>query len=168
MSRFTPLALLLAGALIIGTGCKDDKNKSMDKESKMDSKTASGKTLWDRLGGEPAVTAVISDFVDSAAGDPKVNFTRMGHTRHWEATPDNVKKLKRRLVEFVSANTGGPIKYTGKDMVTVHTGMNISDAEFDALAGHLSRSLDKFKVKQREKDELLAVIGSTRPTIVNK
>ena len=168
MSRFTPLALLLAGAMVVGVGCaKDDKSKSSS-APKMSTKDASGKTLWERLGGEPAVSAVVHEFVTTAATDPKVNFVRKGTPREWEASPANVKRLERRLVEFISDNTGGPIKYQGRDMVSSHTGMNITNSEFDALAGHLVKALDKFKVAQKEKDELVGIIASTRPQIVGK
>ena len=168
MSRFTPLALLLAGALFVGTGCKDKKDDHTSKGSKMGSKMPAGKTLWDRLGGEPAVTAVVEEFVNTAAPDPKVNFTRKGTAREWEASEANVKKLKRRLVEFISQNSGGPLKYQGRDMVSSHSGMNISNAEFDALAGHLVKALDKFKVPQKEKDELISIVASTKGQMVGK
>ena len=166
MSRFTPLALLLAGVLAVGVGC--NKDKKSDSASAAKTGDMSGKTLWDRLGGEPAVTAVVDEFVNTAATDPKVNFTRKGTAREWEASEANVKKLKRRLVEFISQNTGGPLKYQGRDMVSSHTGMNITNAEFDALAGHLVKALDKFKVPQKEKDELVKIVSSTRPQIVGK
>jgi hemoglobin len=170
MSRFTPLALFLASVLMVavGVGCGKD-NKSDSKSPKTSPMNAtSGSTLWDRLGGEPAVTAVVDEFVNTAATDPKVNFVRKGTPREWEASPANVKRLKRRLVEFISANTGGPLKYQGRDMVSSHTGMNITNSEFDALAGHLVRALDKFKVEQQEKDELVKIVASTRPQIVGK
>src|SRR5688572_27664030 len=111
MSRFTPFALLLAGVLAIGVGCNKDKKD--DSAPKMPTGDMSGKTLWDRLGGEPAVTAVVHEFVQTAATDPKVNFVRKGTPREWDPTEANVKRLERRLVEFISANTGGPLKYQG-------------------------------------------------------
>ena len=130
-------------------------------------KPAAAKSLYDRLGGENAITAVVDDFVNRGAANPKVNFTRKGVPGHeWSATPQNVEKLKRQLVEFIAANTGGPQKYTGRDMVTVHKGMKITNAEFDALAGDLKASLDKFNVPQKEQQELLTIVGSTKPQIV--
>ena len=122
---------------------------------------AQEKSLYERLGGESAITAVVDDFTSRAAADPKVNFLRGGKY----ATID-VPKFKKHLVNLVASVTGGPQKYTGRDMKTLHKGMGISDQEFDALAADLVASLDKFKVPAKEKGELLKIVGSTRADIV--
>ena len=125
------------------------------------------KSLYERLGGEAAITAVVDDFVPRAAANPAVNFTRQGQPRTWEATPENVAKLKKHLVQFVSiATSAKDVTYEGRDMVAAHEGMKITDAEFDALAGDLSASCDALGVPAKEKAELLAVAGSTRGSIV--
>jgi hemoglobin len=103
------------------------------------------KPLWDRLGGEKAVRAVVHDFVAAAAPDPKVNFLRNGQ---FKLDAKGVALLEQQLVELVSVTTGGPLKYTGRDMKTAHVGMKITDAEFDALAGHLIATLKKYSVPQ--------------------
>lgn len=119
--------------------------------------------LWDRLGGEKAVRAVVHDFVLAAAPDPKVNFLRDGK---FKLDPKGVAALEQMLVELVSATAGGPLKYTGRDMKTAHAGMKITDAEFDALAGHLVATLKKYRVPQAETDELVGAIAATRKDIV--
>ena len=130
---------------------------------------ASGpKPLYERLGGEPAITAVVDDFVGRAAGDPKVNFTRKGTAMEFDASPGNVAHLKAMLVQLIASASGGPQKYLGRDMKQAHAGMNISNAEFDALAGDLAATLEKFKVPAKEQGELLAIVGSTRADIVAK
>jgi hemoglobin len=119
------------------------------------------KSLYERLGGEPAITAVVDDFVGRAAADPKVDFTRGGKYDKLD-----VPKLKKQLVNLVGQLTGGPQKYTGKDMKTVHKGMKITPEQFDALAADLVASLDKFKVPAKEKGELLTIVGSTKTDMV--
>ena len=123
------------------------------------------KPLWDRLGGETAVKAVVHDFVLLAAENKKVNFLRDGKVK---IDAKGVEHLEKMLVELVSATTGGPLKYTGKSMKEVHKGMAITDAEFDALAGDLITVLKKYKVPQAEMDELVKIVASTRPDIVEK
>ncbi len=125
------------------------------------------KSLYERLGGQAAISAVVDDFVPRAAANPAVNFTRQGQPRTWEATPENVAKLKKHLVQFVSVATGATdVIYEGRDMVAAHQGLNITDAEFDALAADLAASCDKLGVPAKEKEELLAIAGSTRGTVV--
>lgn len=121
------------------------------------------KPLWDRLGGEAAVKLVIHDFVVAAAGDKAVNFLRDGK---FKLDAKGVEQLEQYLVELVSATTGGPLKYTGRDMKSSHAGMKITDAEFDALAGVLIATLKKYKVPQAEMDELVGIVASTRKDIV--
>ncbi len=123
-------------------------------------------SLYDRLGGEPAITAVIDDFVNRAAGDPAVNFVREGTPKKWDATPENVATLKKHLTQFVCAATGGPQVYEGKDLAATHAGMQITEAEFGAIAGDLKATLDKFNVPVKEQDELLAIVGTTKGSVV--
>ncbi len=117
------------------------------------------KSLYDRLGGQPAITAVVDDFVGNVAGDGRINgfFART-----------DIARLKRLLVEQICQATGGPCTYTGRDMVTAHKGMNITDAQFNALVEDLVKSLDKFKVPEKEKGELLGALGGLKPQIVGQ
>lgn len=125
------------------------------------------KSLYERLGGQAAISAVVDDFVPRAAANPAVNFTRQGQPRTWEATPENVEKLKKHLVQFISIATGAKdVTYEGRDMVAAHEGLKITDAEFDALAADLGASCDKLGVPAKEKEELLKIAGSTRGSVV--
>lgn len=164
MSRFTPFVLALAALVFVGTACQD-KDKSGSGSTAMDK---SGKPLWDRLGGEPAVRAVVDDFVGRAVKDDKVNFFRKGTPKEWKPTDAQVATFKQRLVEFISMASGGPLKYKGRDMATAHEGMQITSAEFDALAADLAASLDHFKVPAKEKNELLTAVAGTKGQIVGK
>jgi len=117
------------------------------------------KPLWERLGGQPAVTAVVDDFIANVAADPVIN-QRFART--------DVPKLKRLLVEQICEATGGGCKYTGRTMRESHRGMKITGAEFNAMGGDMLKTLDKFNVPQREKDELMALLGSMSPEIVGQ
>lgn len=128
---------------------------------KATTKMMAEKSLYERLGGESAVTAVIDDFVGRAASNPKVNFFRDGKFKNTD-----VPKLKKHLVQFVSMATGGPSKYEGRDMKTSHAGMKITNAEFGAIAGDLSATLDQFKVPAKEKNELMTIVSGTKGAIV--
>jgi truncated hemoglobin YjbI len=126
-------------------------------------KPADTNSLWTRLGGEPAVKAVVHDFVGKAASDPKVDFFRGGK---YSLDAAGVAKLEQLLVELVSAVSGGPLKYSGRDMKISHAGMGITDAQFGAIAGDLIEVLKTYNVKQKEIDELIGIIATTKKDIV--
>jgi len=115
------------------------------------------RSLYDRLGGKDAITVVIDDFVANVAADKRIN-ARFAKT--------DIPHLKRMLVDQVCQATGGPCTYTGKSMRDAHAGMKITEAEFNALVEDLTQSLDKHKVGQQEKTELLTALGSMKGDIV--
>jgi hemoglobin len=139
-------ALLLSNALLIAACSSPADPAAMAQPS-----------LYDRLGGKPAITAVVDDFIGNVAADTRIN------ARFASA---NIPRLKQMLVDQICAGSGGPCTYGGHDMATAHRGMGIRGEEFDALVGDLVKSLDKFKVPEREKSELLAVLGPMQSQIV--
>jgi hemoglobin len=116
-----------------------------------------GKSLYDRLGGKTAIAAVVDQFVANVAADTRIN----GRF----ATTD-IPKLKGHLVDQVCMATGGPCRYTGRDMKTTHAGMKISNADFGALVEDLTNALDTFKVPASEKGELLGLLAPMKKEIV--
>jgi hemoglobin len=116
-------------------------------------------SLYDRLGGKPAIQAVVDDFVANVAADTRINRRFAGA---------NILRLKGNLVDQICEAAGGPCKYTGQSMQAVHAGMKITDAEFDALVEDLAKSLDKHNVPAGEKGELLAALGGMKKNIVGQ
>ena len=144
----TVVVALAAAVLMAGCGGSMDSGKMMAQP-----------TLYERLGGKPAITAVVDDFIGNVAGDTRINQRFAG---------TNVPRLKTMLVDQICEASGGPCKYTGRSMRDAHTGMNITDAEFGALVEDLVKSLDKFKVPAKEKGELLGALGGMKGDIVGK
>jgi hemoglobin len=126
---------------------------------------ATAKTLWDRLGGEANVTKVVDEFIKTAAADPAVNFDRGGKIKLDAAI---LADFKKKMVTFISHVSGGPYTYTGKEMKDAHKGMGITDAEFNATAGHLKGALEKFGAKPADVDELLKAVATLRSAVVEK
>jgi len=115
------------------------------------------KSLYERLGGKPAITAVVDQFVANVAADGRIN-SRFAST--------DIPRLKGHLVDQVCQATGGPCTYQGRDMKRTHLGMRISSADFGALVQDLVASLDAFQVPAGEKSELLGMLGSMKQDIV--
>jgi hemoglobin len=125
---------------------------------------AKEKSLYDRLGGKKAITAVVDEFVGRVAGDKRIN----AYFAATASDPARLKKFKGSLVDQICEASGGPCKYKGKDMKTAHMGMGISSADFDALVEDLVGALDMFHVGPHEKDQLLGALGPMKTDIVEK
>jgi hemoglobin len=125
---------------------------------------AKEKTLYERLGGKKAITAVVDEFVGQVAGDTRINH----YFAAAAADPKRLASFKMKLVDQICQASGGPCKYTGKDMKTAHMGIGITGGDFNALVEDLVGALDKFKVGEKEKGDLLAALGPMKTDIVEK
>jgi hemoglobin len=114
-------------------------------------------SLYERLGGLEAITAVVDSLVARCAGDDRIN-------RKFERT--DVPRLKKMLVDQVCEAVDGPCTYTGRRMRETHDGMEVTAGEFDALVEDLVATLDEFEVPKAEQEELLALLGPMRADIV--
>lgn len=123
---------------------------------------AQEKSLYQRVGGYDALAAVVDDFVGRLVSDKQFERFFVGHS------VDSKKRIRQHILDQFCAATGGPCVYTGRDMKTSHMGLGITEAEWDAAAKHLVASLDKFKVPEKEKGELLAFVVSLKKDIVEK
>jgi hemoglobin len=128
----------------------------------MDKEMPKEKSLYQRLGGYDAVAAVVDDFIGKLVTDKTL-------TRFFGGASTNSQKhFRQMLVDQVCAVTGGPCVYIGRDMKTAHGGLGITEAEWQAGVNDLVASLDKFKVPKKEKDDLIAVVATTKGDIVEK
>ncbi len=137
---------------------------------------ADNRTLYERLGGEETIAALVDDLTTRVVNDPRVNFDRSnvktgwlaGKYEPWRATDENVARFKRHMVEFLTLAAGGPAEYTGRDMKSLHKDMKITNTEFDAMVGDIKASLDRLGIRGTEAKEVLAIIETTRKQIVEE
>jgi hemoglobin len=120
------------------------------------------KSLYDRLGGYNAIAAVVDDFVGRLVTDRQFERFFVGHST------DSKKRIRQHIVDQLCAAAGGPCVYTGRTMKESHAGLGITEAEWNAAAKHLVASLDKFKVGEQEKSDLLAFVSGLKADIVEK
>ena len=118
---------------------------------------AQEKSLYDRLGGEKAISAVVDDFAGNVLGDTRISkkFAKSDKTR-----------LVTNLKVFMCFATGGGCKYEGENMKEAHQHMGVTEGEFNALVEDLIKSLDKFNVPAKEKNDLLTALGGMKGQIV--
>jgi hemoglobin len=122
----------------------------------------SGKSLYERIGGYNALAAVVDDFIGRLVSDKRFEKFFAGHS------DDSKKRIRQHILDQFCAATGGPCLYLGRDMKTSHAGLGITESDWDAAAKHLVASLDKFKVPEKEKGEVLAFVTSLKKDIVEK
>jgi hemoglobin len=114
-------------------------------------------SLYDRLGGVEAITAVARAFDDRAGKDDRIN-QKFART--------NLERLTKEFVDQLCQDTGGPCTYTGLSMKKAHTNMGVTNGEFDAFIEDLVAVLDDFKVGKAEQGELLNLLRPMRADIV--
>lgn len=121
----------------------------------------SDKSLYERLGGYDAISAVANDLLPRLQADSELS-------RFWNHRgEDGVAREKQFLIDFLCSNAGGPVLYTGRDMEISHKGMGITEGDWSAFLEHLNATLGSFNVPQRESSEVVAFIQSTKSDIVD-
>jgi hemoglobin len=142
----------LAVILAVGVGARP-----------LDAQQAPDTSLYARLGGAYAIATVVDDFIERLLVNDVLNANP-----RIKAARDAVPKagLKYRVTELVCMVTGGPCKYTGRTMKDSHAHLQITAAQWDAMAADFKVTLDKFNVPAREQNELFAIVGGTRGDIV--
>jgi hemoglobin len=126
------------------------------------SKPATGDSLYDRLGGYDAISAVVEDFANKLFVDPKIKQFFRG------MSTDTKESFKQKNKNLLSSVTGGPAKIISRPAKTAHGGLNITQGDFNVVAGHLQATLKKFKVPERETKELFAIVATLQPDIVER
>lgn len=127
--------------------------------------TAEKPSLYDRLGGLPAISVVVSDLLDALVPDSILNLNPAIDKARY-AVPKEY--LKYHVTSMVCQATGGPCQYTGKSMTDSHAHLNITEAEWDRFIEIFTEILVKHNVPEAEKKELYAILGSTKADIVTK
>jgi len=114
-------------------------------------------TLYERLGGEPAIGAVVDEFYDRVLADDRVS-------HHFDDV--DMAEQRSHQTKFLSAVTGGPIRYEGEEMATAHEGLAITDAEFELVATHLDEALREFDVDDADREAVMEAVAGFEDDVV--
>ncbi len=118
--------------------------------------------LYQRLGGYDAIAAVVDDFAPRLIQDAQLSRFFTGLSQ------DSIRRIRQHLVDFVCQATGGPCYYFGRDMKTSHTGLGITESDWNRMVELFKATLDKFKVPAKEQEELISLVATTKGAIVEK
>ena len=116
-----------------------------------------GPSLYERLGGDDGLSAIAKDTIALHHKNPAI-------APYFEGIDDD--NLAMHVVAFFAAGTGGPANYEGRDMVSTHATMNISDADFDSAVADVLKAVDGNGVDAEAKAEVAAILESLRPAVM--
>lgn len=117
-----------------------------------------GQSLFERLGGTDGITRIVDDVMAAHLRNPVVKV-------RYEAIED-LDHAKKMAAEFFAAGSGGPDPYTGRDMLTAHRGMNVSEQEFIAVVDDILWALDEHSMTDDTKKDVLAILYSLKGEII--
>ena len=121
-----------------------------------------GASLYSRLGGSDGITAFIDDFLGRATNDPVIIPFFKG------LSTADLQRIRQHVIELLCSATGGGCVYSGKEMKAVHARMEITNDTWNAFTGHLNETVTRFKIADRERNELVVIIASLKKDVVNR
>lgn len=115
-------------------------------------------SLYERLGGSDGIASIVDDVIDAHLANPVVQ-------KRFEHAPD-IHHAKKMAHEFFCAGAGGPEQYSGKDMLSAHAGMNISEQEYMAVVDDIMAALRKHKIEETTQKDVLFILYSLKGDII--
>jgi hemoglobin len=122
------------------------------------------KTLFERLGGITGITTLVDAVVEAHMNNAAIGARFLPYKQQ----PEKLALIKKHTIDFFCAGSGGPVSYSGRDMVTTHTGMNISAAEYMHVVDDILKVLDEHKSDDASKKDVLAILWSLKDMIISK
>ena len=144
----TVLVALLCGILAMGCSAQ--------------AQSTSAPSLYTRLGGYDAIAAVTDDFLGRLAADKQMSRFFVG------VSADSLRKLRQHVVDQLCEASGGPCYYFGRSMKTVHAGLGITESDWQLTVKHLTATFDKFKVPEKERQQVIELFSTLKKDIVEK
>jgi hemoglobin len=126
--------------------------------------SSSPATLFDRLGGTEGITMIVDDVIEAHMNNPAIQARFLPY----KDQPERVALIRQHTIEFFGAGSGGPVTYTGKDMPETHKGMNISPSDYMCVIDDIMMVLDKHKIDEESKKDVLAILWSLKGMIIAK
>ena len=155
----TSMRLAIGLCVALAAGCTAAPPAKHAAQGEKPAAGAKSDALYRALGGTDGITKVVDAALAEIHGDLRINI-------FFEKT--DMADLRRLLIEQICAATGGPCEYTGRPMEEAHSGLNLTDADFDAFVDDLVRAMDSQKVPKDLQKQLLGLLGPMRPQVVGQ
>ena len=122
------------------------------------------KTLFERLGGTEGISSIVDEVVDAHMNNRSISSRFLPYKEQ----PERLAVIKKHTIDFFSAGSGGPVTYTGRDMPTTHRGMNINPAEYLCAIDDIMEVLEKHKIDEDSKKDVLSIVWSLKEMIISQ
>jgi len=122
------------------------------------------KSLYERLGSSEGISSIVDSIVANHLSNPVIN----EKFSHLKPGTEAYEIFKTHVKQFLEAGTGGTAKYTGKDMVSAHTGFNITGKEFLSTTDDVLKALDSHDIDEETKKDVLYILYSMKDAITYK
>lgn len=120
-------------------------------------------SLFERLGRSEGIERITEEVASRHLANPAI----AARFRPYLDQPQKLQELKTHLARFLEAGSGGPQRYTGRDMLTTHRGMNISPAEYMSAIDDIMAALEHVGVDEQTRKDVLAIAWSLKSDIVH-
>lgn len=117
------------------------------------------RSLYDRIGGQPVITAIVDSFIERFGDDTRVAPT---------FAKSDIPRFRKLLIEQFCDLTGGGCKYTGRDMKTTHDGMHLTESQFNAIVEDLEDAMNRQRIPINLQNELIAKLAPLRQDIIRR
>ena len=121
------------------------------------------KSLFDRLGGSAGIERIVDEVASRHLENPVIS----ARFRPYLDQPQKLQDLKTHLARFLELGSGGPQRYTGRDMKSAHKGMNISPAEYMSALDDIIAALVKTGIDEQTRKDVLAIAWSLKSDIIH-
>ena len=125
-------------------------------------------SLYDRLGGIFAISAVVDRFSDAIIKNQKLNQNPQLAAWNRDEAATRLPGLKVMRTIWIASLAGGPFQYTGKPLAEAHPRFKLTEAEFKEVGAEIVRALEFYKVPQREQQELVKAYNSSMADVVTE
>ncbi|MCH9028729.1 MAG: DUF4440 domain-containing protein [Bacteroidetes bacterium] len=118
--------------------------------------------LFDRLGGEEGISAIVEDIIDAHLNNPAIK----NRFTYLTENPEHFELFKQNVKDFFGAGTGGYVTYKGKDMQNAHKGMQLSGMEFIDAISDIMMVLKQHNIDEESRKDVLYILYSFKDQII--
>jgi hemoglobin len=164
MKTLKIIIILLVAINMANCSKSADNKNSNEKTVEVVEVTQTELSLYDRLGGAEGISSIVDDIISTHMANPVISakFT------HLKDNPEHLAVFQQNVKDFLGAGTGGPEKYSGKDMLAAHKGLQTTSSEYLSTIDDIMNVLSQHNIDDQTKKDMLFIVYSFKGQIIGK